>query len=91
MPILAKPLYTIVLGHEIYLPQRRFSPQSKCTKFEREYRPTPPAAQEKAARAIWRTDFPCIRRSAACPLMCSEFLATLRERARSKLLVAGVR
>ena len=74
-----------------YFPQRRFSPQSMCTKLELEYRPTPPAAQEDAARAIWRTDLPCIRRSAAWPMMCSDFLATLREFERNRAFVAGVR
>lgn len=61
------------------------------TKFDREYRPTPPAEQAAAARAICDTLRPCIRRSAAWPFMWSELRATPRDRDRKIALVCGDR
>ena len=72
-------------------PQVRTTPQSICTKFDREYFPTPPPLQAAAAFAIWLTDLVDRRRSAACPCMCSEFLATPRLFERNMALVWGLR
>jgi hypothetical protein len=62
-----------------------------CTKFEREYFPTPPALQAAAARAICDTLRLFSLRSAAWPFMCSELRATPRDRLRSIAFVAGER
>ena len=50
-----------------------------------------PAWQAAAAWATWLTERFLSRRSAAWPWMCSEFLATPLERARSIALVSGLR
>ena len=73
-----KPLRDImsIFWSEFYLPQILTGPQSKCTKFDLLYLPTPPDLHAWAALANCLTERVPSLTSAAWPVMWREFLDT---------------